>query len=280
MEIAHCGFFYLDKFVLLASGRHVLLYQYQIDRLSKDALIRQHPKGKCKMVHSWDHAGQKVTSFDAFNNVLSHTIISAGSDRSLTVLDAATGKVARILADAHSKPIHTVALPKPSPLVSLSPLSYDNFATGRARYPIAGDMRLRPDTAQFANIIFMAFLCSASTDNVVYCWDVRADVSRIMALQDHVNRREKVGLAYSPCMRYLAVGSEERTCEWTQRDVGSMDSSQGMEWCFDWCRYVGFPDHGNTLFLGQYYIPGVIYDLRTSKVMSRTEVSRHWHRSF
>ena len=141
-QVAHCSFFYLDKFVLVASGRHVLLYQYQIDRLSKEALIRQHPQGRCRIVHSWEHAAQKVTSFDAFNNVLSHIFISAGSDRSVSVLDVAEGKIARVLPDTHSKPVHTVCLPKPSPYSSTSQVAYDVFAT-------------------------------ASTDNVVHLWDLR-----------------------------------------------------------------------------------------------------------
>ena len=57
----------------------------------------------------------------------------------------------------------------------------------------------------------------------------RAGVTKCLSLQDHLNRREKVGLSFSPCMRYLAVGSEDRAC--------------------------------------------YIYDLRTSRVVSRTQVS-------
>ena len=50
---------------------------------------------------------------------------------------------------------------------------------------------------------------TAATDGVVALWDVRADrcAARFSA---HVNRREALGLAFSPCMRRLAVGSEDK----------------------------------------------------------------------
>jgi hypothetical protein len=32
----------------------------------------------------------------------------------------------------------------------------------------------------------------------------------VASYREHVNRREKVALSLSPCMRYVAVGSEDR----------------------------------------------------------------------
>ena len=34
-------------------------------------------------------------------------------------------------------------------------------------------------------------------------------MGRAASLRDHLNRRETLGLALSPCMRYLATGSED-----------------------------------------------------------------------
>ena len=38
----------------------------------------------------------------------------------------------------------------------------------------------------------------------------RDKVAAVARLVEHSNRRERIGLAFSPCMRYLATGSEDR----------------------------------------------------------------------
>jgi hypothetical protein len=40
---------------------------------------------------------------------------------------------------------------------------------------------------------------------------LRAGGARALNLRGHVNRRERVGLCLSPCLRYAAVGSEDRS---------------------------------------------------------------------
>lgn len=51
---------------------------------------------------------------------------------------------------------------------------------------------------------------TAATDGVVMLWDVRQKAAAVASLQGaHINRRERVGLAFSPCLRWLAVGSED-----------------------------------------------------------------------
>lgn len=49
---------------------------------------------------------------------------------------------------------------------------------------------------------------TAATDGAVTIWDLRTQhaTARFSA---HVNRREPVGHAFSPCMRYIAIGSED-----------------------------------------------------------------------
>ena len=62
IPVPHAAFYYLDKFVLLASGKALHLYHYQIDLLSSDSLIRQPSPGRARVAHSFvhDHA-QKVS---------------------------------------------------------------------------------------------------------------------------------------------------------------------------------------------------------------------------
>jgi WD40 repeat protein len=97
----------------------------------------------------------------------------------ILVLDAISGKISRIVDSNHDRGIHCIALPQPSVHVSLPQGHYNLFAT-------------------------------SSTDNVISLWDVRAP-SIIFRFTDHLNRREKVQCAFSPCLRYLATGSEDRT---------------------------------------------------------------------
>ena len=49
------------------------------------------------------HPAPQVTSFDCLNAVLSPIVITACSDRSISVVDVAHGTIARTLHDAHAK---------------------------------------------------------------------------------------------------------------------------------------------------------------------------------
>ena len=51
---------------------------------------------------------------------------------------------------------------------------------------------------------------TVATDNVVGLWDLR-DPQMVMRYCSHVNRREHISAAISPCLKYLAVGSEDRS---------------------------------------------------------------------
>lgn len=91
----------------------------------------------------------------------------------------AAGVIARTFRNAHDRPVHHIALPQPSIHVSHSPATYNHCAT-------------------------------MATDNAVKLWDMRAS-SAIGSLSSHVNRREWVNCAYSPCLKYLAVASEDKS---------------------------------------------------------------------
>ena len=74
--------------------------------------------------------------------------------------------------------MHSIALPQPSVYVQLDQSAYNVFAT-------------------------------AATDNCVSVWDLRAP-SVCVRYTAHTNRRESVQCALSPCLRYLACGSEDK----------------------------------------------------------------------
>ncbi len=99
--------------------------------------------------------------------------------RKLLLFDAVSGKISHTFDSHHDRSIHCIALPQPSLHVPLSQSTYNMFAT-------------------------------SSTDNVISLWDIRTP-QIVMRFTDHINRREKIQCAFSPCMRYLATGSEDRT---------------------------------------------------------------------
>lgn len=194
------AFFYLDKFVLTAYRNQLSMHTYLVEPLDEHALIRHNynpssssksvkkasaspsPQSTTQTVHVWrhDHA-QQVTAFACLNGTLSPLVLTACSDRSLALLDAAQGSFMRVVPDAHARPVRSLAVPQASHFVSSSALS-----------PCALD-----------------FFATTATDNTASLWDLRAGAAKVASFVDHVNRREKVGVAFSPCMRFLGVGSED-----------------------------------------------------------------------
>lgn len=101
------------------------------------------------------------------------------SCRYLNILDGSTGGIARVVESPHTRSIHCIALPRPSVHTALSPDAYNCFLT-------------------------------AAIDNNIYLWDLRAP-SPATRYNAHVNKREQVMCDISPCMRYVATGSEDKT---------------------------------------------------------------------
>ncbi|KAM3576586.1 hypothetical protein VYU27_001574 [Nannochloropsis oceanica] len=189
------SFFYLDRYILLASQNKLSLHTYHIAIPAKDALIRHHSRSLSSSssstspaanathtFHVWvhDHAHQ-LTAVACLNSTLSPLILTACSDRSFSLLDATHGSFLRTFFDAHARSIHSLSVPNSSQFVaspSLPPSHLDVFA-------------------------------SAAADSTVSLWDLRAGAAKIAFFNDHINRREKIGVAFSPCVRFLAVGSED-----------------------------------------------------------------------
>ena len=174
---AGCRFYYLDRFLLAPSTTGPDLDMYALN-LDED---RTEPgDGRAKKIHAFAHGDAKrVEAVATLDGAYSPLIVTAASDRSLRVLDAATGDVARVIENSHSRPPHAVAVPGTSSTTTgVSQKAYDIFA-------------------------------SAAVDGVVALWDLRGDAVAAKFSQ-HVNRRDKIGVAFSPCTRYLDCGSEDK----------------------------------------------------------------------
>ncbi|POM78598.1 G-protein beta WD-40 repeats containing protein [Phytophthora palmivora] len=194
-EIVEAQFFYMDKFLLSACGNLVRLHQFKLDEVyarasssktkhkkKNDVEVLENQSRK-KRVAQWSFDDmQSVTSLACVNGAfLSSVAVVAGSDRSLRVLDVGAGgggRTVRVVRDAHGRAAQTVALPRPTCYASHPSNFYD-------------------------------LLLSSAPDSTIHLWDIRAD-NCVMRFCEHVNRVHTLGVAFSPCMRYVATGSEDR----------------------------------------------------------------------
>lgn len=188
-EMVDAMFFYMDKFILSGCGNAIRLHQFELDELyaraqkkraKKNDILVDDNKSRKKKVAEWGFEDmQSLTALACVNgSFLSSVIIAAGSDRSVRILDAAVGKTLRVISDAHTRAAHTVALPKASCFTSHPSNFYD-------------------------------LLLSSAPNSTIHLWDIRAD-NCVMRFGEHVNRVHQLGVAFSPCMRYVATGSEDR----------------------------------------------------------------------
>lgn len=87
--------------------------------------------------------------------------------------------MARVAESPHDKSIHHISLPSPSVHVPYGPDQYNIFSTG-------------------------------ACDNVIHLWDLRTPRT-IARFSHHINTREPIVHQISPCLRYVATGSEDRS---------------------------------------------------------------------
>ncbi|KAG2533058.1 hypothetical protein JM16_000122, partial [Phytophthora kernoviae] len=197
-EMLEARFFYMDKFLLSACGNLIRLHQFELDetyaraasangnartRKKNDVEVLENQSRK-KRVAQWSFDDmQSVTSLACVNGAFHSSIaVVGGSDRSLRVVDvgaAGGGRIVRVIRDVHTRAAHTVALPRPTCFSSHPSNFYD-------------------------------LLLSSAPDSTIHLWDIRAD-NCVMRFCEHTNRVHTLGVAFSPCMRYVATGSEDRS---------------------------------------------------------------------
>ena len=176
-EIKHAQFYYMDKFVLLASGGTLYLYKYHLDS-NKEEIKRYVSKSFYKLVKQWQTASVTLTCLTAVNTFHSHVVLCGGSNRNIELFDMNEGKLAHSIADSHSRPVHSLSLNRGSAF-SLQPQSaYNLFA-------------------------------SAALADCIKLWDARTQRC-VQRLEGHLNKAHNCGLDISPCGTYLASGSEDK----------------------------------------------------------------------
>ena len=182
-------FFYMDNFVMISCKNSIHMYRFKLPNStgesrkkttsssSAETLSSINSEGTYKSAHFWSLTSQSVFTFACINSVNSNLVIAAGSDKKLYILDANNGSITRTISAKHDTAVHHISIPQPSAHVQLPVAAYNIFAT-------------------------------AAKDNCVLLWDLRQPTA-VARLSTHVNRREAVECAISPCLQYLAVGSED-----------------------------------------------------------------------
>ena len=176
-EVKGAQFFYMDKFVLVITGNLLCVYKYLVDR-AKDDIKRYLTKSRYKLVKSWETDSQNFTALAAINTFYSHLAICTGSNRNTEIYDLNEGRIAHIFPDAHSKPVHTIALNEGSTYTSQPQEALNVFAT-------------------------------SATLDCIKLWDIRSKRC-VLRLQGHSNQAHGCGIAFSACGTYLASGSEDK----------------------------------------------------------------------
>lgn len=178
--INRAQFYYNDKFVLLAYENSLLLYKYHIDQEKKNDVKRYLSNNKYKLVKDFQiNESKQVTTFSAINSFYSYVAICACSNKELVIFDINKSQIIRTITEAHTRAVHSLCQNQGSSFVTQASEGYDLFVT------------------------------AAITDGVKL-WDLRMNRC-ICKFDSHLNRAHKVGLCYSPCSKYIVVGSEDNS---------------------------------------------------------------------
>ncbi|XP_052273878.1 WD repeat-containing protein 27-like isoform X3 [Dreissena polymorpha] len=176
-EIHFAKFYFMDKFILLSSVNTLYMYKYFID-LNKNDIQRYLVQSKYKLVQSWNMDSQQVTAMTAVNSFLSYIVLCACSNKSIELFDMNVGQQVRKMTDVHSRLVHAVCQNEGSQYVSHPSGAYDLFA-------------------------------SAAAGDCIKLWDLRTNRC-VRRYEGHLNRVHPCGLAFSPCGRFIATGSEDK----------------------------------------------------------------------
>jgi len=176
-DVKAVRFLYNDKLLAVATGPKVSLFKYAVDD-GGDDLHRGRNTSRLVEAHQFTSAAQAITGLACINFVTSTLLAWVGSNRQFGVYDIATGQDLRVIDDAHTKPIHTVAMQSASRYVDVGSDALHTVLTG-------------------------------SFDSTVRVWDLRRK-SPVRTLIGFPNTSLKVGLCLTPCGRFAMVGGEDR----------------------------------------------------------------------
>ena len=128
--------------------------------------------------------------------------------RNVEVVDVTAMQCSATLEDIHTRPAHAIVQSADSSL----------YVSHRKEAYEVSHKRLKPEGNRFCRLIIIShcsfphvqLFATASQDNTIKMWDVRS-CRCVRTFTGHKNGSIAANVAFSPCMRYLATGSEDRT---------------------------------------------------------------------
>ncbi|KAK1905760.1 WD repeat-containing protein 27 [Dissostichus eleginoides] len=228
-------FYYLDKFLLLASGPSLYLYLYNVD-ITRDNIKRYQQRSVVKLTKCiTSTSATDITALSAINDFFSYIVLACGSDRSIQVFDMNRGCFAAAIPDAHSRSIHCITQNKRclffvTPAIVCHTLWKASSVLFQLGYCINdGSSAWVPEGLWVLFVVprwtelwelqhgsmfstqapdsYNLFLTSAVTDGVKM-WDLRS-LRCVRRYENHLNRCHPCSAAISPCGRFIASGSED-----------------------------------------------------------------------
>lgn len=179
-EIRGLSFFYLDKFLLYASGNTLGMVHYAFDHGGGELHRARNESALSAPLLQYKVDAQSITAMGAINHFTSPLVVLASSSKSLCVYDVCEERPLRITVDAHARAVHHISMCSSSRYANCSLGTLHSFVT-------------------------------AAMDGAVRLWDLRQDRPvRQFAL--HRNQSlSTLGLGMSPMGSMIAVGSEDRS---------------------------------------------------------------------
>ena len=187
-DATNATFFSRDLCILYNQGNTLSIKRFQHDdaeNISKSGgttpvkkLSRYDTKNNLYNSFKFDSA-KRITSIASVNGSMANLIGCACSDKTLQIVDLTQNKVLWSKGEcAGSRAAHCVSFPQPSKNISLSPENYN-------------------------------LLVASSTDNggLLTLFDLRCG-EIVKRFRGHINRRDICMTSFSPCLRYVTVGSE------------------------------------------------------------------------
>lgn len=217
-RIGSMRFFNHDALLVLSRGPDLALCTYSVEK-PDPASIKPALQGlynKYRVVGTYKSPPPKdssfyspsITSLACVNTIRSHIVITATSDKSLNVWNVNVGKLVSSYPGAMKRSIHTIAVAdyylSSSNGVSTSNNNYDAEDTDAEEY--------NNNSAELGLSLGMGsgvenLLVTAALTDSIKLWDIRT-LKPVLHLHGHVNRLCSVGVALSPCGKYIVSGSE------------------------------------------------------------------------
>lgn len=184
-EVRAVAFTNLDDIIAVAYANQVNLFKYAPGGANpKDDI--SHRRAEYRSLLRLASPAQAVTDVACANGFISHLLVCGTSARSIEIYDIDAGRRLASITNAHGRGVGRVTLNAGSTFAETLPEAYNLFA-------------------------------STATDGFIRLWDLRLP-SCVRCFEGHLNKQVALRASFSPCMRYVSSGSEDKSaCTWDLR---------------------------------------------------------------